>query len=360
MKTKYIFYTLLFITLVSLISYRVLENQSEASTSGAGKGKGKGGMAMPVNGVIVEPRAFANELSVTGSIEANEQVQIRSQVSGIINGIFFKEGSWVNKGEVLLKIDDAELKAQLLQAQTKQNLARENERRASLLLKKEAISQEEYEVAQSDLKAMSAQTQLIQAQLAKTTVRAPFSGKIGLRSVSAGEYLSPTTIVTNLVNTDPVKITFAVPEKYAGQVKVNTELNFTVSGSSQRHKAKVYAIEPSIDAATRTLQLKATAKNADGALLPGSFANITLPLNTIPDAILIPTEAVIPIQNGKKVFITEGGKAKEAFIETSARTDKYVLVTSGLQKGDTVLTTGVMSLKKGTPVKVNTEEHKQH
>src|SRR5690606_14790808 len=158
-----------------------------------------------------------------------------------------------------------ELRAQLIQAQSRQNLAAENERRAQLLLKKEAISQEEYEVAQADLKALQAQTQLIRAQLDKTTVKAPFSGRIGLRSVSQGEYLTPQTIVTNLVNSDPVKITFSVPEKYSGQVKVNTELTFTVSGSDKKFSAKVYAIEPRIDAATRTLQLRAKAANPDGA-----------------------------------------------------------------------------------------------
>jgi membrane fusion protein (multidrug efflux system) len=350
MKKKYIFYALLIIVIGSLIVYRITQN-----SEGSVKGKPVGGApAMRVNGVVVKPEKFSNSISVVGSIEANEQVQIRSQVSGIVNNIFFKEGSLVSKGQVLFKIDDSELRAQLVQAQTKQHLAQENERRAKLLLQKEAISQEEYEVAQADLIALKAQTQLIQAQLAKTAVKAPFSGRIGLRSVSEGEYLSPATIVANLVNSNPVKITFSVPEKYSNQVKVNTELSFSVSGSDKKFTAKVYAIEPRIDAATRTLQLRATAENTDGSLIPGSFVNIALPLTTLDDAILIPTEAVIPVQNGKKVFISENGKAKEVKIETSARTEKQVLVSSGLKEGDTVLTTGVMSLKKGIPVKVST------
>lgn len=355
MKKKYIFYALLTVLVASLVFYRISKNLSE----GGVKGKGGPPQAVRVNGVVAHHEKFSNAISVTGSIEPNEQVQVRSQISGIVNDIYFKEGSLVREGQVLFKIDDSELRAQLIQAQTRQNLAAENERRAQLLLKKEAISQEEYEVAQADLKALQAQTQLIRAQLDKTTVKAPFSGRIGLRSVSQGEYLTPQTIVTNLVNSDPVKITFSVPEKYSGQVKVNTELTFTVSGSDKKFSAKVYAIEPRIDAATRTLQLRAKAANPDGALIPGSFATIALPLTTIDDAILIPTEAVVPIQNGKKVFITENGKAKEVIVETSARTDKFVLVTSGLAPGDTVLTTGVMSLKKGSSVKVSTEKKNQ-
>lgn len=307
---------------------------------------------MRVSGVVATPQEFSNSLSVTGSIEPNEQIEVRGQVSGLVRGIYFQEGGNVRKGQVLVKIDDAELRAQLAQAQTRKTLAAENERRARLLLEKEAISREEYDVARAELQTAQAQIQLVRAQLAKTSITAPFAGKVGLRAVSVGSYLSPETVVTNLVSINPIKITFAVPEKYAGQVKQNSELTFTVAGSQEKYTARIYAIEPSIAAATRTLQLRARADNAQGTLLPGSFANIQLPLAVISNALLIPTQAVVPVQNGKKVFIAENGKAKEVMIETSTRTEKDLLVTSGLSAGDTVLTTGVMSLKAGSPVKV--------
>lgn len=359
MKIKYIIYLVLIVGLASLIFYRITENSKKTGGPGGKGNVGKPGATaapMRVSGIVVTPERFSNSLSVNGSIEANEQVAIRSQVSGIVNKIYFQEGSNVSSGQTLVKIDDAELRALLAQAISKQKLASEMEQRAGLLLKKEAISQQEYDVALADLKSLSAQTQLIQAQLNKTTIKAPFSGKIGLRSISEGMYLSPETVIANLVNLNPVKITFSVPEKYSGQVKINTELTFTVSGSTKKFKATVYAIEPGIETATRTLQLRAKATNPDGTLLPGSFANIELPLTIINDAILIPTEAIIPIQNGKKVFVSEGGKAKEVMVETSTRTSKNILVTSGLSKGDTVLTTGVMSLKTGVPVKVSTDK----
>lgn len=355
MKIKYIIYAILILGFGALVAYRIKQNKGEtAGGPGAGPGgAGKGAMpAMRVSGVVVEPQNFANSLSVSGSIEANEQVQIRTQISGLVRSISFEEGGQVSKGQVLLKIDDAELKAQLAQAQTRQSLAAENERRAELLLKKEAISREEYDIAQSELKSTQAQTQLIRAQLDKTTIRAPFSGRIGLRSISEGTYISPETIVANLVSTNPVKITFSVPEKYASQMKVNTKLNFTVAGSNQKHTATVYAIEPGIESSSRTQQLRARAANPDDVLRPGSFANIELPLTVVENALLVPTEAVVPVQNGKKVFVTENGKAKEVMIETSTRTEKDVLVTSGLQAGDTVLTTGIMTLRPGAPVKV--------
>ena len=254
---------------------------------------------------------------------------------------------------MLFKVNDIELRAQLGQAKTKENLASENERRAGLLLKKEAISQEEYDIARADFKSAQAQSQLINAQISKTSVRAPFLGKIGLRSISAGTYITPEILVAKLVNIGKLKITFSIPEKYAGQVKMNSNLTFTVSGSTTKYLAKVYAIEPGVAVETRTLQIRAIADNKDGKLLPGTFADVELPLDIIKDAIVVPTEAIIPVQDGKKVFISDHGKAKEIKVETATRTDASILVLSGLKAGDTLLTSGVMSLKKDAPVKVS-------
>ena len=356
MKIKYVVYALLIISIGGLIAYRIIENKKKSSSGmpGAGSGaKGGKGMALPptrVNGIVVKTENFANSLSLTGSIEANEQVDIRSEVSGLVTSINFKEGSNVSRGQILVKINDRELQAQLAQALTKQKLASETEFRAKTLLKKEAISREEYDVAFADLRSLQSQTQLIRAQLQKTQIRAPFSGKIGLRSISVGEYVTPTSTIAKLVNINPVKIVFSVPEKYSTQVKSNTSFNFKVAGSENTYTAKVFAIEPGVDLATRTLQLKATASNPSGDLLPGSFAKIELPLTNINNAILIPTEAIIPVLKGKKVFVSDNGKAKEVMIETGTRTEKSVLVSSGLKAGDTVLTTGMMSLKADAPV----------
>jgi len=359
MKIKYIIYALLIIGLGYLVVYRISANKKIAEGGGpggggpgGGKGGGGGAPAMRVSGVVLQPQEFANSLTINGSIEPNEQVQLRGEVSGLVRNISFQEGSQVKKGQVLVKVDDTELRAQLSQAQTRQSLAAENARRAGLLLEKEAISREEYDVARADLKSAQAQIQLVQAQLAKTTIRAPFSGKIGLRAISEGAFLSPETVIANLISTDPVKITFSVPEKYASQVQTGTELTFMVAGSDKNYKAKVYAIEPGINATTRTLQLRAKAANPNGELLPGSYANVQLPLSVINDALLVPTEAIVPVQNGKKVFVTQNGKAKETMIETATRTESNILVTAGLNPGDTVLTTGIMTLKEGSPVKV--------
>lgn len=349
MKLKNIVYTLLIIGFGAFIAYRITSNKSKNEQS---KDKGGKNKTTNVAGIVVVPKTFDNNLSLSGSIEANEQVEIRSEVSGIVEGIYFKEGSNVSKGQLLFKVNDIELRAQLTQAKTKEGLASENERRAKLLLQKEAISEEEYDVARADLKSTQAQSQLIQAQIAKTSVRAPFSGKIGLRSISPGTYITPSLLVAKLINISQLKITFSIPEKYANQVKPNSNLSFTVTGSNEKFVAKIYAIEPEVQISTRTLQVRAITENKSGKLLPGTFANVELPLDIIKDAVVVPSEAIIPVLNGKKVFISDMGKAKEVMIETTTRTDASVLVLSGLKAGDTLITSGVMSLKNDDSVKV--------
>lgn len=349
MKTKHIVYALIAIGLGALIVYRISDNKKADEKNSKGPG---GKTALNVSGIVLKPQVFLDNLSLSGSIEANEQVDIRSEISGIVESINFQEGTMVSKGQVLFKVNDIELRAQLANVKTSQGLASENERRAKLLLEKEAISQEEYDIASADFKSSKAQTQLIQAQIAKTTVRAPFSGKIGLRAISNGTYVTPTTPIAKLVNTSQLKITFSIPEKYASQMKVGNALSFTTAGSAEKFSAKIYAIEPEIEIATRTLKVRAIAQNPDGKLYPGTFANVALPLDHIKDALLVPTEAIIPIQNGKKIFISENGKAKEVVVQTGSRTEKEILVLTGLKAGDTVLTSGVMTLKNGSPVKV--------
>ena len=350
MKIKTISITLLILLILGLIGYRITKNGNENSN---GPKNGGNKTTQKAEGIIIKPETFADALSLSGSVEANEQIEIRSEVSGIVEAIYFQEGVNVSKGQALLKINDLELKAQLSQAITRQNLAAENERRAKLLLEKEAISQEEYDIASSEFRSLKAQTQLIQAQLAKTTVRAPFSGKIGLRSISPGTYVTPTTLISKLVNTDLLKITFSIPEKYSSNLKNNTKVSFVVPNQTEAFEATIYAIEPEIETTTRTLKIRAKINNTNGKILPGTFATVNLPISAIEDAILIPTEAIIPIQNGKKVIVAKNGKASEVQIETGTRTKDNILVIKGLQIGDTLVTSGIMSIKADAPIQVN-------
>lgn len=350
MSKKITFFLIfLFLLVTALVSYRLIMNHKQNSkniTATAGRS------SPTVYGIVAKGEEFSDFLLLTGSIEPNEIVEVRSEISGLIELLNFAEGSNITAGQVLLKINDSELRAQLSQAQTRSTLASENERRAKLLLEKEAISQEEYDIASADYRTSKAQIELIQAQLRKTVVIAPFSGKIGLRNVSKGSYITPSDIIAQLVNVSRVKLQFSVPEKYANMVKVGVQIKFKVQGLAEEFKASIYALEPLIDQASRTLTVRAITENKDNKLIPGAFANVILPLQDINNALLIPTEALIPIQNGKKVFLQKNGKAKEMLVETGARTDSTILIIKGIVLGDTVLTSGVMSLRDGSPVNV--------
>lgn len=352
MKVKYIVYSVLILGLIGLVAFRIMDNQEQ---NAAGKNDGPRN-AVIVGGLILKPQMFDDNLSLSGSLEANEQIDIRSEVSGVVEQINFDEGSEVRKGQILFKVNDVELRAQRSMMTSAQKLASENERRAKLLLEKQAISQEEYDVSNADLASSRASSELIGAQLSKATVRAPFSGTIGLREISEGTYVTPQTPIAKLVNTSQLKITFAIPEKYAPRMRVNSELSFTTPGSSEEYTAKIYAIEPAVDVATRTLRMRAIADNSEGKLYPGTFVNVILPLETISDALLVPTEALIPIQNGKKIFVYRNGKAREIEVQTGSRTDSVVRVISGLKAQDTVLVYGVMALNDGTAVQVKLED----
>lgn len=352
MKKKYL-YILLVIVVVAGLSYWFTRQGRPAEVISAPSG---GGNRMTVNAQIVRPETFSNTINLSGTLEPDEQVQIRSEISGVVRELAFREGAQVQKGQLLIRMDDSELQAQLIQAQSREKLTEDNEKRAKLLLEREAISTQEYDVAYADFESAKAQTALIQAQLAKTRVLAPFSGRIGLRSVSVGEYLTPTVVVANLMSVDRIKILFSIPEKYSGQVRAGHPIRFTSSNLDREYEGEVFAIEPGVDETTRTIQIRAIANNPGGELVPGAFARIVLPLDRLEDAILIPTYAVIPVQNGKQVFVYKNGTAVAVPVETESRTTNDVLVTDGLVPGDTLITSGIMTIRDGMTLNVQLKE----
>lgn len=312
---------------------------------------GSGGK-LPVEAVVIKPGRLDNKLIVTGSVLANESLELKSEVSGKITQLTFQEGTQVKKGQLLVQINDEEIRAQLLKQKYNKKLNEDNEFRQRKLLEKEAISQEEYDNALNRLNTTVADLQLLEAQLEKSRVVAPFDGIIGLRYISEGAYISPNTTIATLYNNSPAKIEFAVPGRYSPLVKAGRQVYFTIESDTSRLAGKVYAIEPRIDPETRTLKIRALADNTKGVLLPGQFVKLELILDSSDTAILIPTEAVVPEQGGKKVFLAVDGKATEVKIETGIRTNLQLEVTSGLKAGDTVLTTGILQLRAGMPVQV--------
>ncbi len=305
----------------------------------------------PVNMYVVAPQVLQNNVYATGTLLANEEVMLLPEISGKIVGLYIHEGSQMRKGDLLLKINDADFQAQLRKMELQLKIADEKVARLKQLLSIQGISQEEYDIALNQSNTIKADIDYIKAQIAKTELRAPFNGIMGLKYVSEGSTITTATRIASIQQVNPIKIDFSVPEKYAGTLNQNDNIAFTVSENNKQYKARIYAIEPKIDQATRTLQIRALTDNSKNELFAGAFAKIELPLRTIDNALMIPTEAVIPILKGKKVFICKDGKAQEVIIETGIRTDTQVQVVSGLKIGDSVITTGIMQLKPGAPVR---------
>ena len=321
------------------------------------KNENKGAINNPnpvgVNVIVIQPREIENTIFSNGTVLANEEVEIRSEVSGRIRTINFTEGNQVNKGDLLVKIVDDELQAQLKRLILQESLAKEDVKRKTKLLELDAISQEEFDQGQNQLLVIQADLELLKAQIEKTEIRAPFNGLIGLRYASPGGFLSSSTLITRLLDIDPVKIEFSVPEKYLGQINKNTIIEFQIDGHDSTFVGNVYAAEPKINPETRSLTLRAICPNPSGVLLPGVFAKVSILLEKISNTVVVPSEALIPDIRGEKVFVCKGGKAIPVYVGTGIRTEREVQITKGLNINDTLITTGLLQLKEGMKVMVH-------
>lgn len=353
MKTRYIVYIALALVVGFLIfnKFHGAKDKNGGPAAAGSKGKRKNG-PVPVNVMIVKDTAVTNNIDLTGTVDPNEKVSLISQTAGNITGIYFQEGGHVSKGQVLVKVYNQDLVASLKQNQYQITLAKENEYRNRVLLQKEAVSQQEYDTSLSNYNSLKAQSDVIRAQIAKTEIRAPFSGIIGLRSVSPGGYLSPSTPIATLVSTDPMKVTFSVPERYKPLIKAGSKITFNIASSTKNFSATVYAIEPAIDPTSRTLTVRAKAPNANGEITAGGFAKINLTLDQIPRTIMVPTECVIPDIKSSVVYLAHNGKAVSKPVQTDLRTDTKIEVTQGLKSGDSLIVSGLIQMRPKVPLKI--------
>ena len=309
-------------------------------------------MQIPVTAHVVEYKSLSDVVYTTGSVLANEEVELRSEISGKVVQILFKEGGFVSKGDLLVKINDSDLQAQLRKADSKVKLIEDREARQRQLAENQMISQEDYESTLNDLEASKAEYDLIKAQIDKTEIKAPFNGYIGLREVSEGSFVTTSTIIARLQNLSNLKIDFAIPQKYASQARIGDEIGFKLSGNDFQYKAKIYAIEPKIDPSTRTLKLRAMCTTNYKDLFPGAFVNVELNLKETDQAILITTVAVVPELKGQLVYLYKAGTVISQKVEIGIREDKQVQILSGLAEGDTVITSGILQIRPGVKVKI--------
>lgn len=323
----------------------------EKPKSGPAGGPRRAG-SVNVEVIVMNPDTMVNIIYSTGTLLPNEKVELRNEVSGRITGIYFEEGTDVKQGTLLLKINDQDLQAQLNKNSVQEKLAKDEEYRKHQLLDIKAISQEEYDLVANNLKSVQAERLILEAQLAKTQIFAPLSGKIGLRNVSPGSFIPSNTLIATLQQVDPIKIEFSVPEKNTTLIKNGMQINFGMDYTSESFTGRVYAIESGIDEATRTVKARATCPNPKRLLVPGTFARISVVLQKIPDALKVPSEALVGDISGNKVYIVKGGKAKSVPIFAGIRTEKDVQITKGLQPGDSLIVSGLLQISDGTAVSV--------
>jgi membrane fusion protein, multidrug efflux system len=308
---------------------------------------------LPVEGVTVAASMAERELSAVGTLGANESVVLVAEIAGRVQEIRFDEGQAVKAGQVLVRLDHAVLSAQRDRAQAALVLSRANLKRAEALFEEEAMSQRERDEATAKWKLDEADLRLAEAQLAKTEIRAPFAGVVGLRSVSQGAYLQPGQPIATLTETDPLKVDFRVPERFAEQIKAGQAVQVSVDAVAERvFTGSVYAVDPQIDVNGRSLMVRARVANKEGLLKPGMFARIILILEQRHEALMIPEEALVPRGAAQMVYKVVDGKVEIVPVVTGMRQKGRVEVVQGLKPGDTVITAGQIKVQPGMPVTV--------
>lgn len=323
-----------------------VSNSSANSSGNPSASAGGSGKTPPiaVEGVIARESIIASETLSSGTLLANEEAEIKAEITARITKINFAEGQIVQQGQLLVKLYDGDLQAQLQRVQAQYSVLQKTMEREKALLAIQGTSQQGLDIVEAQFAASRADIEVVKANIAKTEIRAPFNGKVGLRSVSVGAVVSPAQVITTLQQTSSLKMDFTLPEKYSDDIKVGATVQFNTESMPDTLKASIYALDAKIDPATRTIRVRARFDNSKGKLAPGAFAKVRVPLKQ-QRGIMIPTQAVIPQTRGKSVIVARDGKAAMQPIETGLRTADKVEVISGLEEGDTVVTKGVMFVK---------------
>ena len=338
------------LALVTLVAACGAKSKKETATKpGAGN---RQQMVMSVDGYIVKSQPFAENIEVPGSIIANETTEIHPEVSGRIVQLNIAEGRYVSKGALLAKLYDADLQAQLKKLQVQLQIAKTNEERSAQLLKIQGISKADYDASLLNVNNINADIDIIRTDISRTVIRAPFSGKLGLRNISPGAYVTPATIIAVINQTGQLKLDFTIPEKYTGRIKIGQVVNFSFENSDKKYTAKITATESSVAENTRSLKVRSLIQTKDDKLLPGAFAKVQLSFEPDPNTIMIPTQAVIPQARVKKVIVYNNGVAQFRDVTTGVRDSARIQIMDGLKAGDTVVLTGLLSIRPESKIKL--------
>jgi membrane fusion protein (multidrug efflux system) len=303
-----------------------------------------------VDVIIATPTTISNTIEANGSVVAGEFIDIRPEISGRLTALNIAEGARISRGSVLAKINDADLRAQLNKVRVQLSLAKTTVERYQKLLDIQGINRADYDVAVNQVNSLQADIGIIQADIAKTVVRAPFSGVIGLRQVSNGAYVTPQTILATLQKVDKIRIDFTLPETHANLLKRgNTVVVETDANGGAKRRATIIAIEPGVSTATRNVMVRAMLEGA--GINPGTFVKVYVNAGQ-GGGMLVPANAIIPDARAKQVVLVKGGMAKFTQIQTGIRQAGAVQVTQGLTQGDSVVVSGVLFARPNSKVKV--------
>ncbi len=337
---------LLFIGLATSLLFSACGSKDKKDEkAGPAGGKPAGPPTSRVDAYVVKTSALFDNLELPGTLIANESTPVNPEISGRLVYLNATEGKTVGKGTLLAKIYDGDLKAQLNKLQVQLKVQEQTAKRYEELLKIQGVSQQEYDLAKLDISNIQADMAIIRSNIMRTEIRAPFSGTLGLKQISPGAYVTPATVLTTIRQNSQLKLDYTLPERYSGKVKVGAIVSFTGEGNNKTYNAKILATESGVTEENRSLMIRAMVTNNDGKLLPGQFVKVQTNFDPDPNAIMIPSQAVIPQARGKKVAVYNNGIADFRDVETGARDSANVQVLSGLKAGDTIITTGLMSLK---------------
>jgi membrane fusion protein, multidrug efflux system len=298
--------------------------------------------------IVAGAEDVASSLEVNGTVLSNEMVELRPEISGRLVYLNIPDGAAVKAGTVLAKVNDADLQAQLEQQKIQLDLAIKTEKRLSNLLKVNGVNQADYDVALSQVNTYQANIKVLNAQIDKTVIRAPFNGELGLRVVSPGAYVTPQTLIGTLQQTDKVKIDFTVPETYATIINKGDKVKIQTNSSAESMDAIVSAIEPQINSVTRNIKVRAMLLG--GIIHPGSFVKVLLDQNR--KGIMVPTNAIIPDALSNQVVVVRNQKAVFVNVETGLRNATLVELTSGVNPGDSIIVSGMLFVRPNAAIKV--------
>jgi membrane fusion protein, multidrug efflux system len=304
-----------------------------------------------IEGFIVKPSIIDQTITISGTLKPLEETVLMPEVAGRVVKINIQEGKFVRQGTLLIKLFDDDLQAQLHKSEAQLQITEQTRKRQDELIKVNGISQSDYDQTVLQVNSIRADIEVLKVQIRKTEVIAPFDGVIGLRNISLGAEVTPSTSLAVIRAENQLKLDFSVPEKYSSQVNTGNLVHFTVQGDNKEYDATVMATEEGIDASTRNLKVRALVYTKIGSLIPGAFADVKLKLNENNNALMVPTQAVIPTDRDKQIIVARSGRAKFVTVITSIRQDSLVEVTSGLKPGDTVVTTGILFIKPGSILK---------